>query len=403
MKHHLLAVAGLSPAVVTETIWALARRRPSTTISHVHVLTTTRGQDLLHRHLCGVDCSLHRLAAMLDRPVPDVSIHLVETDNGPIADIRTVDDYTALADSLVRLVPRLTGDPTTALHASLAGGRKSMSFYMGYVMSLFARPQDELSHVLLADERFERCADFFYPTDEPTPVTYTDHATGHLVNLDASEAKIDLAPIPFVRIRFHLSDQDRERMQRLRYAEVVASVEQALEPPRLHLVPRQRLIRAGRQEFSLPHREYALYWLLARRRQAAAHLSRHDDVPPGWLAAGRLGDEGIADVDEYLVLLDRLLSTEHRPGTAFRDRLADAAKQSDDGYARTERSRLFSEVKAKLKRALAKAAPDPMLRHPYEIKEAAVAGGGGRCFGLVLDGDSITIEGDPKPAKHARA
>lgn len=47
-----------------------------------------------------------------------------------------------------------------------------MGFALGYAMSLFGRPQDCLSHVLVSDP-YERVPDFYYPT--PTPVWRADN------------------------------------------------------------------------------------------------------------------------------------------------------------------------------------------------------------------------------------
>jgi CRISPR-associated protein (TIGR02584 family) len=59
-------------------------------------------------------------------------------------------------------VRELTADPDCAIHASIAGGRKTMGFYLGYALSLFGRPQDRLSHVLVSSP-FESNQNFFYP------------------------------------------------------------------------------------------------------------------------------------------------------------------------------------------------------------------------------------------------
>jgi CRISPR-associated protein (TIGR02584 family) len=46
-------------------------------------------------------------------------------------------------------------DPDCALHCSLAGGRKVMSFYSGYLFSLGGRQQDRLSHTLISPSQLE--------------------------------------------------------------------------------------------------------------------------------------------------------------------------------------------------------------------------------------------------------
>ncbi|MBV5299598.1 MAG: TIGR02584 family CRISPR-associated protein, partial [Rhodoferax sp.] len=76
-------------------------------------------------------------------------------------DIRSPADNRAAADFITAQVRAITADSGCALHASIAGGRKTMGFYLGYALSLFGRPQDRLSHVLVS-EPFESSYDFFY-------------------------------------------------------------------------------------------------------------------------------------------------------------------------------------------------------------------------------------------------
>jgi CRISPR-associated protein (TIGR02584 family) len=80
------------------------------------------------------------------------------------------------------------------LHASLAGGRKTMTFYLGYAMSLFGRKQDVLSHVLVSPGY--ESSEFYYPTPYSKPIRTRDGPT-----LDAKDAEVTLAPIPFIRLR----------------------------------------------------------------------------------------------------------------------------------------------------------------------------------------------------------
>jgi hypothetical protein len=95
-------------------------------------------------------------------------------------------------------------DSSMVLHASLAGGRKTMGFYLGHAMALFARPQDTLTHVLVPPE-FEDCDDFWYPASEP-PVRPMTNRHGMLV--DPMHARVDVAEINFVRLRGKLPPRE---------------------------------------------------------------------------------------------------------------------------------------------------------------------------------------------------
>lgn len=161
----LLAVCGLSPQVVTETLYALAvKRQPAFVPTEIHLLTTREGGERARLSL------LSRAPGWLGRFRRDyrlpslglsaANIHVLAGERGRLADIRTPADNERLADALTDLVRRLTSDPAAALHVSIAGGRKTMGFYAGYALSLFGRPQDRLSHVLVSAE-FECNPDFF--------------------------------------------------------------------------------------------------------------------------------------------------------------------------------------------------------------------------------------------------
>jgi len=77
-----------------------------------------------------------------------------------------------------------------------------MGFYLGYALSLFGRPQDRLSHVLVSSP-FKSNPNFFYPA----PVERVIFATGPDQRpLDASDATVTQADIPFVRLRDGLQE-----------------------------------------------------------------------------------------------------------------------------------------------------------------------------------------------------
>ncbi|MBK8184411.1 MAG: TIGR02584 family CRISPR-associated protein [Candidatus Competibacteraceae bacterium] len=134
------------------------------------------------------------------------TIHILRAADGrPLNDIRRPADNEAIADAITATVRELTADPDGAVHASIAGGRKTTGFYLGYALSLFGRPQDRLSHVLVSGP-FESNSNFFYPA----PVSRVIFATGPdqrpLNASDASDAEVMLADIPFVRLRDGLQE-----------------------------------------------------------------------------------------------------------------------------------------------------------------------------------------------------
>lgn len=162
----LLCVTGLSPQIVTETLYALAHATPAFIPSEIHLLTTSEGARLAKAALLHADGGqFHALLADypgIGRPAFDEgSIQVITGPDGqPLADIRTPEENAAAADCITALVAGLTRDEHAALHVSIAGGRKTMGFYLGYAFSLYARPQDRLSHVLVSSP-FENHPEFF--------------------------------------------------------------------------------------------------------------------------------------------------------------------------------------------------------------------------------------------------
>ncbi|MBP8198387.1 MAG: TIGR02584 family CRISPR-associated protein, partial [Chromatiaceae bacterium] len=158
----LLAVTGLTPQVVTETLYALAvQRQPAFIPTEIHLLTTAEGAEAARLGLLSADPGwFHRLCR--DYALPAMTFDashiqvLRDVDGAPLEDIRTPADNQRAADTITETLRTLTADPDAALHVSIAGGRKTMGYYLGYALSLFARPQDRLSHVLVSAP-FEGC------------------------------------------------------------------------------------------------------------------------------------------------------------------------------------------------------------------------------------------------------
>ena len=151
-KSILLAVTGLTPQVVTETLYALHQQGQGLP-EQIHILTTAEGYQRARLTLIN-DSWLARFYTDYQLPKPDFTeqhIHILQQANGePLSDIRTQTDNQAMADGITEWIRNFTADPETALHVSIAGGRKTMGFYAGYALSLYGRSQDRLSHVLVS-------------------------------------------------------------------------------------------------------------------------------------------------------------------------------------------------------------------------------------------------------------
>jgi CRISPR-associated protein (TIGR02584 family) len=279
----LLVVCGLSPQVVSETVFALARTAPleeRAVPTEIRVVTTATGAVRVGEAFLG---PRSRLRCLIDEHgLPPIEfgaghVHIVtgEADE-PLADIRTAEDNGHVADALTDIVRDLTADPACALHVSLAGGRKTMGFYAGYALSLFGRGQDRLSHVLVPPP-FEFSTDFYYPAARRGQVRVKDGDAW----ADAADAKVELALVPFVRLRHGLPQALLEG--RYGFAAVVAAASASAAPPRLVLDAARRFAMADSVRIPLTPMQVALLAALAHRAHArkpplaAPSREVHDD------------------------------------------------------------------------------------------------------------------------------
>ncbi|MFW6216795.1 MAG: CRISPR-associated ring nuclease Csm6, partial [Desulfohalobiaceae bacterium] len=174
-------------------------------------------------------------------------------------------DNSRLADGIVYIVRSLCERPETMVHASLAGGRKTMSFYLGMAMQLFARNHDQLSHVLVRPP-FENHPEFFYPPCVPRDYTVFNPISGQPYTVNSAEAKIELAMIPFVRLRDFTPGNESE----MGFPEQISSVQNALQNvcPRSEIVFQEKnlLLWVGDQFITLTPTEAGIYLLLLKTK-----------------------------------------------------------------------------------------------------------------------------------------
>lgn len=271
----------------------------------------------------------------LPRPAFDATRIQVLTDarGEPLADIRTVAENARVADQLVETIRTLTADDDSAVHVSLAGGRKTLGYYAGYALSLFGRPQDRLSHVLVS-EPYEQSWEFFYPTPYPCVIITREDKPA-----DTRDARVTLAPIPFVRLRDGLPERLLDGQAS--FGETVAAAQRALRPPELVIDLETRRIQAAGERIDLAPAPLAFYALLARRTQAG-------QPPVRW------SDPGIAEayLAEYRAIVGEYSGELERAEAAL------AQGMTDDDFDQRK-----ARTNAALRRALG-----PQLAAPYLIQ-----------------------------------
>jgi CRISPR-associated protein (TIGR02584 family) len=198
VSHVLLSVTGMSPAVITETLFAIQDKGlpwPDRLVVITTAVGSTKLADLQHN--ISVLCKEYGCVPF---SASQIEVAVITDHQGDfVSDARSVADHEALGDFIMQKVRDLTCDSGSTIHASIAGGRKTMTFYLGYAMSLFGRPGDSLSHVLVS-EPFEQVPEFYFPRLDSTLLR-----TFQQVEVDASTARITLADIPFICLRDELS------------------------------------------------------------------------------------------------------------------------------------------------------------------------------------------------------
>ena len=208
MKNILLAVTGLSPQVVTETIYALHQN--SQRVDEVHIITTRTGKEKVYSELIGGEQGhFYRYLEEYGFGKNDVQfnhdhVHVITDGNGnELKDILTAYDNERLLSKCLELTFQFTEIKDTSVYFSVAGGRKTMSSCLTLAAQLYGRPQDRLYHVLVSPE-FESNRDFFYPPKKTRQIKLHDNQ-GQPYFKETKFAQVSLINIPFVSIREQLS------------------------------------------------------------------------------------------------------------------------------------------------------------------------------------------------------
>jgi CRISPR-associated protein (TIGR02584 family) len=334
----LLCVTGLSPQIITETLYALAvNSQPQFVPTEIHLITTAEGAARARLTLLSEDPGwFHRLCrdyALMGIRFDENSIHVLRNPGGDILnDLRTPADNEVAADTITAVVRSLTADIHSAVYASIAGGRKTMGFYLGYAMTLFGRPQDRLSHVLVSSP-FESNQQFYYPSRE-SRVIYSPPPEQR--PLDTHDARVTLAEIPFVRLRDGL--QESLLREGASFSETVHQAQRNLAPPSLTLDPATRRVRCGETMLRLTPISFAWLAWFARRVLTG-------QPPLHWTEAN-----AAEFLTEYYALGDELSGDYER-----------AAEALKGGMTKEYFEQRNSRLKGELNKALGKATAQPYL------------------------------------------
>lgn len=215
MPATLIAVTGLSPAIVTETVWALAQEKKRVLPERVVFITTLVGAEKIQQQLftalpafggktawealrAALKAKDHELIAEPARVIGHANRKTGTFDG--LADIVTPEQNDLAAAFILEQVRQVVTNPEMRLIASIAGGRKTMGALLHAAMTLIGRETDRLTHVLV-DAPYETMPGFYFP-GQPGPALKDREGKEH----PPAKAGIYLADVPFVPLRNRFED-----------------------------------------------------------------------------------------------------------------------------------------------------------------------------------------------------
>ena len=204
MKNILLAVTGLNPQVITETLFAL--HQSNQRVDEIHIITTKEGKERIYAELLSGgtgwfyryldEYGIDPKSIKFDKD----TIHVISDSSGrEISDIMDESDNEALLKKCLELTFSFTKDPDTRVFFSIAGGRKTMSACLMVAAQMYGREQDRIYHVLVSPE-FERNKDFFYPPKKSKLIELRDE-NGNPFFKETKYANVNLISIPFLSVK----------------------------------------------------------------------------------------------------------------------------------------------------------------------------------------------------------
>ncbi len=266
IRNILVCVAGATPQVITETIYALSKKDPPVYIDELFIITTSYGKKIINEKLLenGI---LNKL--INEYKLPQVKFNedsikvILSPDGTELEDIRNNKDNEHAGDMITEFIRNLCEREDNAVHCSIAGGRKTMSFYLGAALQLFGRPQDRLYHVLVSPECFESNQEFYYPPKKPVKVKCRMPG-GDEKSVSTSRAEIHLAELPFLRLK------DRLFLEKSSFRELIKEAQEDVNLSVTHhlltlSLPERSLI-IGEKKIQLQPMKLAIYSLFVSRK-----------------------------------------------------------------------------------------------------------------------------------------
>ncbi len=256
MKRNLLiCVTGLTPQIVTETLFCLSYKE-KIPIDEIYVLTTKRGKEVIlgrDKHPSTPKTPLkeeiYNLCKKYKFKEPlfeenDTHIIVAKEETIELPDVRSDKDNILFPNRICEFLRMKSSDPDNVLYCSITGGRKSMSVHLANALSIFARENDRLIHVLTKEENEFKG---FYPMNKK------------------EEKDLEIADIPFVRLRSLLSNEIKgKELLKYNFDDIVKYTQgqvKALAPTNKMIIDiERRELRFGNDSTILEPLEFIFYY-----------------------------------------------------------------------------------------------------------------------------------------------
>lgn len=267
----LVFVAGSTPQIITETIQALITQSPAIIPDRICIITTGPSKRLIHDSLIVKG----RLAALCaEYEVQKLTINdndfmvILDTEGREVNDLWTIEENEFAADQIAAFLRELAADPFSRMHCSLAGGRKTMSYFMGLAFQLVARQWDRLYHIMVNPE-FEKNPNFYYQPRINSVIT-SSMPDGTTKELNTNDAQVNLIELPLIYLR------DKLTLGSSRMREMVAEGQRTIDcssvqlPVTVNLSERTLYIDATLIE--LPPTQLTIYTAFLRLKSTSCKL-----------------------------------------------------------------------------------------------------------------------------------
>ena len=231
----LIATMGSSPAVLTETVWALAHLKKPIVPDEIVVLSAKNSVDKMKCDLLegsnpvwsSLLSALRKDKICIDGKLVfgSMSIHVIpDASKNEMWDLRSAEENLLAADFMMQEIRKYSESPDVEIIASIAGGRKTMSALLLSCMSLLGCDEDKVVHVLLPEE-LEGGSEppFYFPQKG---VVHVSRRTGKKYKGD--KLRSELFEVPFVRMRGWY--QEKFKTNPPTYLSLVKKIQQVSPP-----------------------------------------------------------------------------------------------------------------------------------------------------------------------------